>query len=77
MTSLSDIQLDAWRAVLVDADDPGDSAIYKRWLSLKAQGVAIGVPVAAEARLEDGTAAQAFSSGYVLHWTGGDSVDCV
>ena len=51
-----------------------DSAIGRKWLALKAENTPIGVPLGPEFAFDDGTAGQAFSSGVVLHWLGGDNV---
>jgi uncharacterized protein with LGFP repeats len=77
VSTLPDVQAAAWCAIAADLSANTDSAIYKKWHALKAAGTAIGVPVGPEVALDDGTVAQPFSSGYVLHWTGGDAVECV
>jgi uncharacterized protein with LGFP repeats len=77
MTALADVHVAAWRAIATDLAVDPNAAIFKRWQALKAAGTAIGVPVGPEVALADGTVAQPFSSGYVLHWTGGDAVECV
>jgi uncharacterized protein with LGFP repeats len=54
-----------------------DSAIGRKWLELKASNAPVGVPLGPEEPLDDGQVAQAFSSGAVLVWRGGDVVDVV
>ncbi len=51
-----------------------DAAIARKWLALKQQGTFIGVPIGPEMPLDNGRVAQAFTSGAVLVWRGGDEV---
>ena len=77
MPSLNDAQSAAYKlAVPTIAYNP-DAAIAKKWLSLKAQGIFVGVPIGPEIDVGNGHKAQPFSSGAVLVWKGGDTVDVV
>jgi hypothetical protein len=84
VASISDAQTKAYQ--LANANTPYDenAAIVKKWLSLKQEGTFIGVPIGDEIPLDDPTEdgganqmAQAFTSGVVLVWRGGDKVDIV
>jgi hypothetical protein len=77
MPTLDDAQLNAWQ--LADPNVPfnENSAITKKWLSLKRDGRFIGVPVGPEMALQGGERAQVFTSGAVLVWRGGEQVDVV
>lgn len=71
----SDAQAAAYQLANPDTPYNPEAAITKAWLALKAQRVLIGVPIGPEMPLEDGSVAQAFTSGAVLIWKGGDTVD--
>ena len=76
--TIADIQAQAWHAVssLIPANP--DAAIYQEWLRRKAGYTGpLGVPVSEEQAVDEGGTAQAFSSGAVVHWTGGDSVEVI
>ena len=75
MATMQDVQAQAYR-LATNKKLPVNpaSAIYRKWQALKAEGIYIGVPIGPEQPLEDGTAAQVFTSGVVLHWVGGDDV---
>src|SRR5690242_12246569 len=84
VASVSDVQAKAYQ--LADSTTPYDegTAIVRKWLELKKNGTYIGVPIGAETTLDDLTddgganqTAQAFTSGVVLIWRGGDKVDLV
>lgn len=77
MPTIDDAQAQAFTLANPNAVYNPSAAITKKWLALKAQGVLIGVPVGTELPLDDGTVAQAFTSGCVLLWRGGDTVDLV
>ncbi len=78
MPTMHDAQKQAWTLFEPNIPFNPDSAIYKKWLALKAEGNLIGVPLGAELHLgnEDGKprAAQTFNSGVVLTWYGGADV---
>jgi uncharacterized protein with LGFP repeats len=77
MPTLDDAQAAAFKLANQSADFNPDSAIAKRWLQLKRDGMLIGVPIGQEMALDNGHVAQAFTSGAVLVWRGGDQVDLV
>jgi uncharacterized protein with LGFP repeats len=77
MPTLNDAQAAAFKLANKDAEFNPDSAIAKRWLQLKRDGMLIGVPIGQEMPLDNGQVAQAFTSGAVLVWRGGDQVDLV
>ena len=77
MPTLDDAQQAAYRLANPNVLFNPETAIAKRWLELKADGVLIGVPIGQEMPLDGGGAAQAFTSGAVLVWRGGDTVDLV
>ena len=74
VANLIDAQAAAYRLANTSVPFNPDAAITKRWLSLKKQGTYIGVPIGPEISLDDGRAAQAFTSGAVLVWEGGEEV---
>lgn len=76
MATLNDAQAAAWKLAR-DVDWNPDSAIGKKWVALKAAGTLIGVPIGPEIPIDDGTVAQAFTSGAVLRWTGGEAVEVI
>lgn len=47
------------------------AAIFKFWTANKE----VGTPLTNEYKLDDGTTALITSTGKVLHWTGGDTVE--
>jgi hypothetical protein len=75
--TITDAQAQAYALANPEVVFNPDTAIAKKWLALKEQGILIGVPIGPEMTLSDGTGqrAQAFTSGAVLVWTGGDDVD--
>jgi hypothetical protein len=82
VASVSDVQAKAYQ--LANSATPYDenAAIVRKWLDLKKNGTYIGVPIGDETPLDDLTedgganqVAQAFTSGVVLIWRGGDKVD--
>jgi hypothetical protein len=75
MVSLNDAQAAAFALANKDVVFNPDAAIAARWLQLKKAGVLIGVPIAPEMPLDDGSVAQAFTSGALLVWRGDDNVD--
>lgn len=77
MATLDDAQAQAFTLANPTTVYNPFAAITKKWLTLKAEGVFIGVPIGPEVQLDDGTAAQPFTSGVVLHWQGGDEVEVV
>jgi hypothetical protein len=80
MPRLEDAQAAAFQLANQFTPFNPDSAIAKAWLDLKKRGVFIGVPIGPEMPIEgDGTAqaAQAFTSGAVLVWRGGNDVDLI
>lgn len=74
MATINDAQATAYRLANPAVEFNPNSAIGKRWLSLKAEGTFIGVPIGPEMPLDDGTVAQCFTAGVVLVWRGGDTV---
>lgn len=74
MATINDAQAAAYRLANPETPFNPDAAIAKKWLALKEQGIYIGVPVGPEIALEDGRTAQAFTSGAVLVWQGGEEV---
>ena len=82
MASLTEAQSQAFQLASAGTPFDPDSAIAKKWLELKQKGTYIGVPIGPELVLDDLTedgganqTAQAFTSGVVLVWRGGDKVD--
>ncbi len=77
MATLDDAQAAAWN--LAGQNIPWDPAlaIPAKWLALKRDGTFIGVPIGPEMQLDGGQRAQAFTSGAVLVWRGGNLVDVV
>jgi hypothetical protein len=75
MTTIDDAQAATYRLANPDVEFNPAAAIARKWLGLKAQGVFIGVPIGNEMQMDDGTTCQAFTSGAVLHWLGGDIVE--
>ena len=75
MATINDAQSMTYKLANPNVPWNPSAAIAKAWLDLKAKGVFIGVPIGDEMPMDDGTACQAFTSGAVLHWTGGDSVE--
>lgn len=75
MPTLEDAQAAAFRLANPQAVFNPNSAIAKKWLRLKEEGTFIGVPIGPEMLLDGGGAAQAFTSGAVLVWRGGEQVD--
>ena len=77
MPTIDDAQAQAYSLANPSVPYVSGNAITKKWLALKAQGIYIGVPIGPEIPLDDGTVAQAFTAGCVLHWKGGDDVEVV
>ena len=77
MPTLNDAQAAAFKLAQPNVAFNPDAAITKKWLELKREGVLIGVPIGPEMSLDGGGAAQAFTSGAVLVWRGGEQVDLV
>ena len=77
MPTIDDAQAQAYGLANPSVPYNANAAITKKWLALKAQGIYIGVPIGPEIPLDDGTAAQSFTSGVILHWRGGDDVEIV
>ena len=75
MATINDAQSATYRLANPNVVFNPGAAIAKTWLSMKQQGVFIGVPIGDEMPMDDGTTCQAFTSGAVLHWLGGDSVE--
>ncbi len=74
MAKLVDAQAAAYRLANPDVVFNPSAAICRAWLALKQAGTYLGVPIGGEMPLDDGTVAQAFTSGAVLVWRGGDTV---
>jgi len=84
VASISDVQAQAYKLANPTTPYDENAAIVKKWLELKRNGTYIGVPIGAESALDDLTedgganqTAQAFTSGVVLIWRGGNKVDVV
>lgn len=77
MPRLNDAQAAAFSLANKKVAFNPDAAIAKKWLQLKEDGFLIGVPIGPELQLDDGSVAQAFTSGAVLHWRGGAEVELV
>jgi len=84
MPTLDDAQATAFRLANQFIAYNADFAIVKKWLALKQEGTFIGVPVGPEIPIDgaDDTLvtpkiAQAFTSGAVLVWYGGDKVEVI
>jgi len=76
MANLLDVQKQAWGAVNPLVPFNPDAAMCKAWMARKVgYSGPVGVPVSDETPVDEGGSAQAFSSGVVLHWTGGDQVE--
>jgi uncharacterized protein with LGFP repeats len=75
VATIRDIEAEVWKSVRKDIDYAENNAIAKKWRELKAQQMPIGVPVTDEIELEDGRVAQGFTSGHVLVWAGGETVE--
>lgn len=75
MANINDAQAITYRLANSDINWNPNAAITKHWLALKSQGVFLGVPIGNEMQMDDGTACQAFTSGAVLHWVSGDTVE--
>ncbi len=75
MAKLSDAQAAAYQLANKDTPYNPDAAITKKWLELKQQGTFIGVPIGPEMPLDEGGVAQAFTSGAVLVWRSGETVE--
>jgi uncharacterized protein with LGFP repeats len=74
MPDLNDAQAAAYKLANPNITFNPDAAIAKKWLELKADGVLIGVPIGNEMDVDGGHRAQAFTSGAVLVWRGGNDV---
>jgi len=73
--TIEDVHAYAWQLMTkaspkINAPNP-DAAIYKYWAAHRD----FGPPMSNEFALHDGTTAQVFATGRVLHWLGGDSVE--
>lgn len=77
MATLNDAQAAAFKLANPEVVFNPESAIAKKWLQLKSEGLLIGVPIGPEIALDDGSVAQPFTSGGVLVWRGGEEVDLV
>lgn len=77
MPTILDAQAQAYKLANPQIPFGPDLAICKKWLALKKSGVLIGVPIGPETDVGNGQVAQAFTSGAVLLWKGGDVVDLV
>jgi uncharacterized protein with LGFP repeats len=77
MPDLNDAQRAAYRLANANVAFNPDAAIAKKWLELKSDGMLIGVPIGDELDVGNGHRAQAFTSGAVLVWRGGDNVELV
>lgn len=79
MATINDAQKQAYLLANSEVDWNPAAAICKKWLQLKTQGVFIGVPIGDELDLKGDSAgrqaAQAFTSGVVLVWYGGNRVE--
>lgn len=75
MATINDAQATTYKLANPDVEWNPSAAIAKKWLSLKSQGIFIGVPIGNEMRMDDGTACQAFTSGAILRWVSGDQVE--
>ena len=75
MATLRDVEERIWKSVVPDLFYSEEAAIVKKWRALKEADQPIGVPVTPEVPLDGGNVAQAFTSGHVLTWTGGDQVE--
>jgi hypothetical protein len=74
VATVNDAQAQAYRLANPDIAYNPSAAVTKKWLALKAAGTYIGVPIGAEVQIGPNETAQAFTSGVVLHWHGGDNV---
>ena len=77
MPNLNDAQAAAYKLAKPTIAFNPDAAIAKKWLALKAEGMLIGVPIGDEIDVGGGHMAQAFTSGAVLVWRGGNNVELV
>jgi hypothetical protein len=75
MATLHEVEELVWSSVVTGLNYSEGTAIAKKWRALKEQKQPIGVPVSGETAVEDGRVAQAFTSGNVLVWVGGDEVE--
>lgn len=74
MPDLNDVQAAAYKLAKPNVQFDPKFAIVKKWLELKAEGTLIGVPIGDEMDVGNGQKAQAFTSGAVLLWRGGNDV---
>ena len=75
MATLLEVEEQVWSSVVAGLNYSEGAAIAKKWRALKKQNQPIGVPVSEETTVEDGHVAQAFTSGNLLVWVGGDEVE--
>ena len=75
MVTLREVEGQVWGSVVAGLNYNEGAAISRKWRALKEQSKPIGVPVSEETTVEDGHVAQAFTSGNVLVWVGGDEVE--
>ncbi len=75
MATLNDVHEAAYKLANPNVVFRPNAAIAKKWLALKAEGVLIGVPIGDEMDIGSQQKAQAFTSGAVLVWRGGNTVD--
>jgi hypothetical protein len=75
MPSIADVEAKLWQSVVSTLQFNETLAIPKKWRALKAAGSPIGVPLTDEIELDRGHKAQGFTSGHVLVWVGGDTVE--
>lgn len=67
--TIDDVQQQAWQAIQQDVPYNPDAGFVKEWLGRKAGWTGpVGMPVTGEIALDDGSVAQVFSGGFVLHW---------
>jgi uncharacterized protein with LGFP repeats len=77
MATIQDAQQAAYQLANPNVAFNPNAAICKRWLAEKAKGNLLGVPIGPEIDAGGGKRAQAFTSGAVIVWNGGDSTDIV
>jgi hypothetical protein len=75
MATLREVEEQVWSSVVPGLGYNEAAAIARKWRALKDQSQPIGVPVSEETAVEDGHVAQAFTSGNLLVWVGGDEVE--
>ena len=75
MATLLEVEGRVWSSVVPELNYNENSAIAKKWRELKGSNQPIGVPVSEEMEIEDTHVAQAFTSGNMLVWVGGDQVE--